>query len=101
MGDERSPTTTDVEHPVALLQVELLADHVELVVLELLKGLHAVDVGDDTRSVNHSRAKEPGIKVVSSVIVLSDLVLVLSLRVVDDLGNEVAENVSEKLRVSK
>jgi hypothetical protein len=98
VGDQRSPSTSNVEHPVALLQVEFLANHVELVVLELLEGLLLVDVGDDTGSVDHSGSQEPRVKVVASVVVVSDLVLVLALRVDDDLGDQVGEDVFEQLR---
>lgn len=98
--NKRSPSTSNVQHPVALLQSELLTDHVELVVLELLEGLHTVDIGDDTGCVNHTWAKEPRIEVVSSVVVITDLVLILSLRVVDNLGNEVGEDVFEQLEMS-
>lgn len=95
VGSERSPTTANVEHAVSGLEVELVADHVELIVLELLKSLLAVNVTDNTRSVDHTGSKEPRVKVVSSVVVVTDLVLVLALGVEDDIGNEVEKNVAE------
>jgi hypothetical protein len=51
-GDEGTPTTTNVQQPVLLLQGQLLADESELVVLKLLERLLLVDVADDTGSVN-------------------------------------------------
>jgi len=97
VGDKRSPTASNVEQSVALLERELLAYHVELVVLQFLESLHPVDVGDDTRGVDHSWPKEPRVEVVASVVVVSDLVLILGLRVDDHLGNEVSEDVFEQL----
>lgn len=71
-----TPATANVEHAVALFQTDLLADDGELVVLELLKSLLAVDVGNDTRGVDHARAKEPTVEVITTVIVVTDLLLV-------------------------
>lgn len=95
VGSKSSPSTANVEHTVSRLEVELVTDHVELVVLKLLKSLLAVDVTDNTRGVDHTGSKEPRVKVVSSVIVVADLVLVLVLGVEDDIGNEVEKNVAE------
>ena len=97
VGDERTPSTTNVEHPVAFLEVELFTNHVELVVLELLEGLHAVDVGYNTGGVDHTRAEEPRVEVVASVVVVADLIFVLCLRVVDYFRDQVAKDVSEEL----
>lgn len=97
MRNECSPTTSDIKHSVTLLQVELLANEVQFVVLQLLESLHSVHILDDTRSVDHSWSEEPRVKVVSSVIVVLNLLLVLGLRVDDDLGDKVEENVTEEL----
>lgn len=43
-----SPTTTNIEHGVTLLEANLLANDSHLVILELLKGLFLVDVRNDT-----------------------------------------------------
>lgn len=95
-----SPSAPNIQHPVPLLQVELLADHGELVVLQLLEGLLAGDIGDDAGSVDHAGSKEPRVKVVSSVIVVSDLLLVLGARVEEDVGNEVDKDIFEELDIS-
>lgn len=71
-----APATANVEHPLALLDVNLLADNGQLVVLELLERLLLVDVGNDARSVNHTRAEEPAVEVVTAVVVVTDLLLV-------------------------
>ena len=97
VGYQSSPSTANVEHAVTRLQVQLLADSVQLVVLELLKSLLAVDVGDDTTGVDHTGSKEPSVKVVTAVVVVTNLVLVLGLRVENDIGNEVGEDVFEEL----
>jgi hypothetical protein len=95
-----SPSTADIQHAVPLLQVELLADHRELVVLQLLEGLLAGNVRNDTGSVDHARSEEPRVKVVPSVIVVSDLLLVLGTRVEEDVRDEVDKDVSEELDIS-
>lgn len=71
-----SPSAADVEHSLALLEIDLLADNGELVVLKLLKGLLLVDVGDDTRGVDHTWAKEPAVEVIASVVMVADLLLI-------------------------
>ena len=82
---------------LAWLQPQLLAHQLQLIVLELLERLLPRRVADDTRRVDHARAEEPIVKVVTAVVVVADLVLVLVLRVHDDLGEEVAEDVAEEL----
>ncbi len=42
------------------VRTDLLADDGELVVLELLEGLFAGDVSDDTGGIDHAGAEEPG-----------------------------------------
>lgn len=86
-SSESSPATANIENLLALLESGLLTDDSQLVVLHLFEGLGLVDVGDDTGGVDHSGAKEPGVEVISSVVVFSDLLLVLGLGVEDDLGN--------------
>lgn len=71
-----TPTTANVEHGIALVETDLLANNGKLVVLKLLKSLLAVDVGDDTRSVNHAGAKEPAVEVITTVVVVADLLLI-------------------------
>jgi hypothetical protein len=74
---KRSPTASEIKHLLARLQVNLGANDLELVVLELLESLLLGDVGDDTGSVDHARAQEPTIEVVTAVIVVTDLLLIL------------------------
>ena len=73
---EGTPTAADVEHLLALLKADLLANNSHLVVLELLESLLLVNVGDDTGSVDHAWAKEPAVEVVAAVVVVTDLLLV-------------------------
>lgn len=80
-----SPTTSEVQDLVAWLESNLFAHYTQLVVLELLQSLLAVNVRDESRGVDHSGAQEPRVKVVTTVIVVSDLLLVLGSRVQDDL----------------
>jgi hypothetical protein len=86
-----TPATANVEHGIALVETDLLTDHSKLVVLELLKSLLAVDVGDDTRSVDHTRTKEPAVEVITTVVVVTDLLLILRTSVHDNLGNHAKE----------
>lgn len=86
-SSQSSPAAANVENLLALLESGLLTHNSKLVVLHLLKGLLLVDIGNDTGGVDHSGAQEPGVEVVASVVVLSDLLLVLVLGVEDDLGN--------------
>ena len=44
---------------VSRLQVQFAADHSKLVVLELFQGLFDVRIKHDTRSIDHTRPKEP------------------------------------------
>ena len=73
---QRTPAAADVENTIRGLEVELwmvlvkrgirnvgvidlLADDSKLVILKFLEGFLAGNVGDNTRGVNHTRAKEP------------------------------------------
>ena len=71
-----SPSAANVEHSLALLKIDLLADNGELIVLKLLKCLLLVDVGDDTRGVDHAWAKEPAVEVIASIVMVADLFLI-------------------------
>ena len=75
-ASKSTPTTANVEHGVALGKTDLLTDNGKLVVLEFLKRLLAVDVGDDTRSVNHAGTKEPAVEIITTVVVVTNLLLV-------------------------
>jgi hypothetical protein len=54
-----SPSATNVKKSVGRLKVELLADELELVVLELLERLGSGDVPDESGGVDHPWSKEP------------------------------------------
>jgi hypothetical protein len=71
-----SPATSNVEHSLALLESNLLTHDTELVVLQLFERFFLVYVGDYTRGVDHARAQEPAVKVITTVVVISDLFLI-------------------------
>ena len=91
-----TPTASNVEKGLVLLEVNLFADNGQLVVLELLEGLLLVSVGNDTTGVDHARAKEETVEVITAVVVVADLLLVLGTRVHDELGNHTEEEVADK-----
>ena len=93
---ESTPATAKVEHAITSLKSNFLADNGQLVVLQFLKGLFLVDVGDYTRSVDHARAEEPGVEVVTAVIVVADLLLILRASVHDDLGHHTSKEEPEE-----
>jgi len=93
---EGTPATAEVEHAVTSLKSNLLADDGELVVLQLLEGLFLVDFRDDTRGVDHARAEEPRVEVVTAVVVVADLLLVLRTSVHDDLGHHASKEEPEE-----
>lgn len=71
-----SPSAADVQKSLAFLEIDLLADNGKLVILELLKRLLLVDIRDNTRGVDHAWAKEPSVEVITTVVVVSDLLLI-------------------------
>lgn len=73
---EGAPATANIQQSLILLELNLLADNGHLVVLELLERLLRVDVRDDTRGVDHARAEEPAVEVITTVIVVSNLLLI-------------------------
>lgn len=75
-----TPATADIEHPVSGLQFNFLADDAEFIILDLLKGLLAVDVGDNPRRIDHARPKKPAVEVVATVIVVANLFFVCIIR---------------------
>jgi len=93
---ESAPATAEVEHAITSLESNLLADNGQLVVLQFLKSLFLVDVGNDTRSVDHARTKEPGVEVVTAVVVVADLLLILRTSVHDDLGHHTSKEEPEE-----
>lgn len=95
-GSKGTPTTSNVEDAVLLLQIELGADEVELVVLQFLECLGLVGVRDDAGSVNHLRAEEPGIEVITAVVVVLDLSLVLLGSMHEHIRDQVEQNILEQ-----
>lgn len=73
---ERAPAAAEIEKLLARLQADLLAHNSQLVVLQLLQSLFLVDVGDNTGSVDHAWAQEPGVEVIATVVVLTNLLLI-------------------------
>jgi hypothetical protein len=88
---ESTPATADIEHGLALLEIELFADDGHLVVLELLESFLLGRVRDNTAGVDHARAEEPAVVVVTAVVVRTDLLHVLLTGVEEDITSESAE----------
>ena len=65
-GSVTRDETATFDRPIRRLQVQLLTDDSKLVVLESLKGLFDSIVRDDARGVDHARAKEPRVEVVTA-----------------------------------
>lgn len=61
-----TPSTSDVEQAIFGLEVEFLANHGQLVVLELFKAFLLFDVQNDARGIDHAGTKEPFVEVVTS-----------------------------------
>lgn len=73
---ESAPAAAKVENGVTGLQANLFAHNRELVILELLEGLFLVDIADEAGGVDHARAEEPCVEIVTTVVVTPDLFLV-------------------------
>lgn len=69
----------------------------KLVILELLEGFLLVFIGYNAGSIDHSWTEEPGVEVIASVVVVSDLGLVLSRGMDENIGNELGEDLVEEL----
>lgn len=74
-----SPAAAKIKDPVTGLKTNLLANNGQLVVLELLEGLLPVDIADHTGGVDHAWAEEPSVEVVTSVVVITDLLLIYTM----------------------
>lgn len=61
-----TPPTSNVEQAIVGLEVEFLANHGQLIVLELLKGFLLFDVQNDTGGIDHAGTKEPFVEVITS-----------------------------------
>jgi len=93
-----TPATADIQHSLTLLQTDLLADDSHLVILHLFEGLFLLSVRDNTRGVDHARAEEPSVVIVTAVVVGANLLLILSLGVEDNIHEEGEDDELEKLR---
>lgn len=93
---EGTPATANIQHALTLFQANLLADNGELVILKLLERLLLVDVGNDTRSVDHTRTQEPAVKVITTVVVVTNLLLVLRTSVHDNLRHHASQEEPEE-----
>lgn len=98
VGGEGTPTAAYVKETIFRLEVKFRANETEFVVLKFLKGGVLVSINDNTGGVDHAVAKEPFVEVITSVIVVANLLFILGLRVNDDFGKEVHENVFEEFR---
>lgn len=81
-----SPSTTNIEKPLAWLEVNLLTDNSEFVVLQLFKGLLLVWIRDNTGSIDHTWAEEPSVEVITSVVMVADLLLICGVLVREALN---------------
>ena len=99
--DESAPTAANVEMPLSLLELDVVAHQIHLVVLHLLEVLVAVE--RNSRGVDHAVAEEGAVEVilclvpdrhdVAAVIVVLHLLLVLPLRVSESLGDPLGQEV--------
>lgn len=70
MAGESSPSTADVEELLSLLDVQLVTDHIHLVVLCLLESF--VQVLENGGRVDHAGAKEGCEEIVTAIVMLGD-----------------------------
>jgi len=68
---ESAPTAADIQKSLALLEVNLVENELELVLLSDLEGL--LSIVEDSGSVDHHGAEERRIEIVTAVIMVSDL----------------------------
>ncbi len=70
MQDEAAPTAADVEHALALLELELRADELELRALGLLETRGAP--GEERAAIGHGLVEEQREELVGDVVVVTD-----------------------------
>lgn len=92
-----TPAAANVQHGLAFLEADLLANNGHLVILQFLEGFFTIGVGDDSGGVDHARAKEPGVVVVTPIVVRTDLFLVLGLGVEEHIDKEGADDELEQV----
>ena len=73
---EGTPATAKVEHGVTGFHANLLTDDGQFVVLELLERFFLVDVTDEAGGVDHARAQEPGVEIITTIVMVSYLLLI-------------------------
>jgi hypothetical protein len=83
-----TPTTSQIENGVSWFHANFLANHGQFVVLKLFKSLFLVGIADNSRSVDHTRPKEPGVEVITTVVVVTYLFLVWKMNK-DDLASDI------------
>lgn len=96
VGGPGTPATAQVQHFFTGLQVDLVSNNLELVVLQFFQSFFTVGVANDTPSINHPGAQEPGVEVVTAVVVVTHLFFVLRLRVQDDFGDHAKQEETEQ-----
>lgn len=94
---QSTPAAANVQHGLAFLEADLLANNSHLVILQFLQGFFTIGVGDDSGGVDHARAEEPGVVVVTSVVVGTDLLLILGLGVEKHIDEEGADDELEQV----
>lgn len=73
---QSTPATAKIKDGVSGLESNLLTNDSQLVILQLLESLFLVDVTDNARSIDHARSQEPSVEVITTVIVVTDLLLI-------------------------
>lgn len=76
---EGTPTAAKIKDLVTGLNTDLLTNDGQLVILQFFESLLLVDVTNDTGSVDHAGAKEPSIEVITTVVVVADLLFIYSI----------------------
>ena len=71
---QRAPTATDVEQPVARLQLQLLADQIKLARLRLIKRVFRRT--EVSARVDHRFAEHAAVELVRNVVVVRDRLLI-------------------------
>lgn len=82
-----SPSATNIEKLLTWLEVDFLADDGKFVVLELFESLLLVGIRNNTRSIDHTWAEEPSVEVITSVIMIADLLLICKVSISEALNS--------------
>lgn len=87
-----APSAPDIEHLLAFLQGELLANDSHFVILELFEGFLLGSIRDGAAGINHTWAEEPSVVIVSTVVVGADLVHILLPSMREDIAGKCTKN---------